>query len=69
MFHAPLIRELRFFSGENLRVLFIKSISIKIDNNCILHMRVHARTCAMSINAEIKKFVKQLRKTNAQHKT
>ena len=32
-------------------------------------MRVHARTCAMSINAEIKKFVKQLRKTDAQHKT
>jgi len=32
-------------------------------------MRVHARTCAMSINAEIKEFVKQLRKTNAQHKT
>ena len=56
------------FSGENLRVLFIKS-KRKNDNNCILHMRIHARTCAMSINAEIKKFVKQLRKTNTQHKT
>ena len=27
------------------------------------------RTCAMSINAEIKNSVQQLRKTNAQHKT
>jgi len=27
MFHAPLNRELGFFSGENLRVLFIKSKS------------------------------------------
>jgi len=69
MFHAPLNRELGFFSGENLRVLFMKSKSRQNDNKCILHMRVHVRTCAMSINAEIRKFVKQLRKTNAQHKT
>jgi len=29
MFHVPLIRELGFFGGEKLRVLFIKSKSRK----------------------------------------
>ena len=69
MFHIPLIRKLGFFSGENLRVLFINQKVEKNDNNCILHMCVHACTCAVSMNTEVKKFVKQLRKTNAQHKT
>jgi len=69
MFHAPLIRELGFFRAKICAYCLYNQKVEKNDNNCMLHMRVHARTCAMSINAEIKKFVKQLRKTNAQHKT
>jgi len=58
-----------FFLGDFLRILFIKSKSIKIDNNFILYHLPNAHTCATSINAEIKNFVQQLPKTNAQRKT